>query len=491
MSICFYLNREQQPRQLTAAGDTTVLQYLRENGLVGSKEGCASGDCGACTAVLAEVTSAGKLHYTPINTCIAFMSAVQHKLLISVEGLATNGTLHPVQNAMVDAHGSQCGFCTPGFVMSLFALYKKSPAPVTSTVVAESIAGNLCRCTGYRPIIQAGLALCASKNDNDFYAVEEQTIVARLQQLAQMDTPLTKHTQVKNDLYIANTVNELIDLKQQHPQAVLVAGATDLALQVTLNEHPLPIKIDISRVAEYRTIIEYDDHWAIGAAVTVAEWMEYFADIFPNLSPYLHRFGSVPIRQRATLGGNIANASPIADCPLPLIALGGEIILSTAEQERRLLLEEFYLNYKETVLATDEWISTIILPKPTAPFIFKTFKVSKRIEDDISTVAAAFYWQLEDDKTILQTRLVYGGMAATPIRARRAEQHLSKQTFNESNIEAAAATIAQELTPISDARGSCHYRLQVAAALLRRAYLETTQPLARIEAPIEEHSHAN
>lgn len=484
MQIQFYLNREQQPRRLVPEKDATVLHYLRDGnsgaGLRGSKEGCNSGDCGACTAVLAQRGGDGRLRYTPINTCIALMSSLHNSLLITVDGLADggeDGKLHPVQAAMVEEHGSQCGFCTPGFVMSLFAMSKHRP-PAAEGSVADAIAGNLCRCTGYRPIVSAGMKLLAAPPAADYYDQQQAQIAARLAALAQQDAPPPESNA---DIAIARSAAELKALYQKHPQARLFAGATDLALEINLQKKQLPLKIDISRVSDYRDCRDDGGQWTLGATATIAECMDFFAARLPAMLPYLKRYGSQPIRARATVGGNIGNASPIADMPPPLLALAADIALTNGSNARQLPLADFYLDYKKTALAAGEWISAVTFPAPPAGSVFKVFKISKRIEDDISIVAAAFYWRIGSGNVVEEARLAFGGMAAIPKRAHHAEQAFIGHAWSEQTAAAAAQALAQDFTPLSDMRGSDRYRLQAAGGLIKRAYLETQGELPRIE----------
>ena len=465
--IRFFLNRETTMRTVRATPTITVLEYLRTNGFVGSKEGCAAGDCGACTAVLAE-NHAGRLRYTPINTCICFMSALDGKLLISVDGLANGDHLHPVQEAMASEHGSQCGFCTPGFVMSLFAITKHPPTDNTRESIAERLAGNLCRCTGYLPIFRAAGKLLAKPIHDDF---NDDDILRRLE-------TITSTAQDNDDIYIAHSDSQLAEIRRQHPDARLLGGGTDLALELTQREQILGQTIDISRLDN--TFQDDGDCWRIGAAATVDNLLQFCTTHLPVMVPFLKRFGSPPIRARATIGGNIGNASPIGDLLPPFIALNASLHLTNGDKQRQLPLEDFFLGYKKTALQADEWISAVRLPKPPPDTVFKVYKISKRLEDDISAVCGAFSWRMNGNK-ICDVRLAFGGMAAIPKRALQCEQTFTNATWTEETFAQAVAALMTDFTPLSDMRASANYRLRAAGGILQRAYWETQQSLPRIE----------
>ncbi|MBW8189799.1 xanthine dehydrogenase small subunit [Neiella marina] len=458
--------------------DTSLLQLLRQQQLTGTKEGCASGDCGACTVMVID-----GCHKTPnvkaINSCICPVSSLQNQQVVTVEGLSQGpaSELHPTQQAMVECHGSQCGFCTPGFVMSIAALKAKRPdlasAPLEQQrqAVLDAISGNLCRCTGYRPIVAAG---CQSleKPAQPFNFVHGNDSSA----------PCSSTTSVQKADQTYLQPNSEVALQQamtNYPSARLIAGGTDLMLEVTQQFQPIEQLIDISQVAELTQTTFGDDTILIGAAVTYTELEQQFAELAPEFVALLHRLGSRQIRNRGTLGGNICNASPIADTPPVLLALNAQLhLVNAAGQRRQLPLSEFYLGYKQTAMAADEYLAAIEVRRAALNQPIRLYKVSKRYEDDISAVMAAFSLTPEGQLTI-----AFGGMAATPIRAVITEKSLqlgADGQFDPSMVTAATVTLANEFSPLSDVRASADYRTQVAANLLKKACLELCQPALAI-----------
>lgn len=418
----------------------TLLTWLRERRrLVGTKEGCAEGDCGACTVVLADLDAAGELRYQPVNSCILCLGALEGKEVITVEGLKGD---HPVQRAMVDCHGSQCGFCTPGFVMALYAHYKTNDG----TAPADAIAGNLCRCTGYRPILDAAERACA-------LAEPPREDDARL---AQLKTLPRDSTLLDGRFFIPSTVEELARFLMEHPQATILAGGTDVGLWITKQHRDLGHVAYVGRVAELRRITTEE----IGAAATYAEAYEALAAIHPDIGELLRRLGAVQVRAAGTLGGNIANGSPIGDSMPVLLALGASLTLQRGSQTRQVPLDEFYTGYRKSVLQSGEFIRSIRIPKLQKGARFAVYKLSKRFDQDISAVCAAFHISSE------KTRFAFGGMAATPARAPKAEAAWSK------GIDAACAALAEDFKPISDMRASSWYRLAAAQGLLRKFHAQ-------------------
>ncbi|SEI79703.1 xanthine dehydrogenase small subunit [Pseudomonas sp. NFR16] len=479
--IQFLLNQELKTEHALDP-NLTVLNYLREHvHKSGTKEGCASGDCGACTVVVGELSTDEQgqdhLSYRSLNSCLTFVAALHGKQLISVEDLKHQGRLHSVQQAMVDCHGSQCGFCTPGFVMSLFALQKNSSQTDSDqekqAQAREALAGNLCRCTGYRPILAAAGQACGGQRQPDQFDARQAQTIARLKSIRPQQTAELNSGDKR--CLVPLTVADLADLYDAYPQARLLAGGTDLALEVTQFHRTLPVMIYVGNVADMKKIEHLEDRIEIGAATALTDCYEALSSEYPDFGELLHRFASLQIRNQGTLGGNIGNASPIGDSPPLLIALGAKIVLRKGETTRTLALEDYFIDYRVTARQESEFIEKIIVPRASVKQAFRAYKVSKRLDDDISAVCAAFRLQVENG-AIVDARAAFGGMAAIPKRAVHCEQALIGQPWTSATIERACHALEQDFTPLTDFRASKEYRLLSAQNLLRKYFIELQTP---------------
>lgn len=464
---------------------TTLLTYLREQlHHTGTKEGCAEGDCGACTVVIAEPED-GQLRFRSVNSCIQFVPTLDGKALFTVEGLkmANQGKLHPVQQAMVDCHGSQCGFCTPGFIMSLFALYKNQDS-ASRQDIDDALSGNLCRCTGYRPIIDAAHKMYElgqgyqgdDKAANSLLipgpreAAEE--IMAGIDAIKDDDSLMLEN----HGRYFAPLkLDEFAELYQQNPAATILAGGTDVGLWVTKQYRELPMILYIGNVGELKRLEVGKEYIEIGAAVSLTDAFAALLQHYPELNEFARRFASPPIRNSGTLCGNIANGSPIGDSMPALISLNASLLLRRGKELRELPLDEFYIAYQQTALEQGEFIEAVRIPLPVSNHVFRSYKVSKRFDQDISALCVAIKLEIQDGK-VEDIRICYGGMAAIPLRANKCELALKGQDWSENTLENALAELANDFQPLSDMRATSDYRMKVAANLLKRFYLETTDP---------------
>ncbi len=449
---------------------TTLLDYLRlQERRVGTKEGCAEGDCGACTVALGRVRD-GRVHYEPFNACILLLGQIDGAELVTVEDLAANGELHPVQSAMVESHGSQCGFCTPGIVMSLFTLYHEGEQTLSRESVNDALAGNLCRCTGYRPIADAALQACGRQPDDTFAQSMEQTVQGLTRLADGQDVFIGDETR-----FFAAPASEasLAALYAQHPDATLVAGCTDVGLWITKGMAEIEKIIWLGRVAGLDLIEDGTEALSIGATVTHAEVYPSLARIDPDLGELMRRFGSAQVRASGTVGGNIANGSPIGDLAPALIALGAELELHQGESIRTIPLDNFFIAYRRQDRLPGEFVSRVSVPKLKAGEVFRAYKISKRFDEDISAAMGAFRFTL-DGRRIAEARVAFGGMAATPKRATETELALVGLSLDEpASWGEAMAAIARDYQPLDDHRASAAYRSTVARNLVFKALSET------------------
>lgn len=457
----FLLN--QQPVMLENVDpNLTVLNWLRNDRLrCGTKEGCASGDCGACTVVLGSVED-GKIRYQSANACLLLVGQLHGKQLLTVEDLADSGELHPVQRTLACGHASQCGFCTPGIVMSAFAMHKNG-AKADSATVAHQLGGNLCRCTGYRPIVEAAMRILSESCADKFDTQEAQT-VAQLQALGEPTDEC---------LLMPETLDALAESYAQYPQARLLAGGTDLNLLVTQAHQRHSPLISLGRLEELRGIERQGNRLLIGAMTTLDTLQQQLKEPIPAFSEMLDRFASQQVRNQGTLGGNIANASPIGDCAPALLALDARLRLRCGAQTRDVALTDFFIGYRKTVMQPGEFISHILIGDVTLSRNLQLWKVSKRREDDISSVFAAINLEVSDG-VVSRARIAFGGLAATPARAVECEAAWVGRAVNRDTLNAACAALAEDFSPLSDARASAEYRLQVAKNLLKRYFLHMT-----------------
>lgn len=462
------------------APDETLLDFLRlRRSLRGSKEGCAEGDCGACTVLIGKLVN-GQLVYESVNACIRFLGSLGRTHVVTIEHLkGSDGKLHPVQQAMVDFHGSQCGFCTPGIVMSLYALWMQNPLP-SDGAIEKALQGNLCRCTGYEAIVRAARAVSSyGESERDPLAAERRTIAARLAALA--DGARVEIGDGDKRLVVPADVDDFAAVLEAEPKATVVAGSTDVGLWVTKFMRQIAPAVFIGGLDGLRGISEEENVITVGAGVTYTEAFGALSHRIPPLGALIDRIGGEQVRNMGTIGGNIANGSPIGDTPPPLIALGATLTLRKGKARRTIALEDFFVAYGKQDRQPGEFVEAVHVPVPDAASHFAVYKVSKRRDEDITSALGAFHLTLDDAGKVATIRIAYGGMAATPKRALGVEAALIGKPWNEPTVEAALAAYDEDFTPLTDMRASAAYRSLAAKNLLRRFLAETSGTSAPVQ----------
>ncbi len=449
------------PMHLQGASPTqTLLSYLRDHQFVGTKEGCGDGDCGACTVVLIGTSAEGQPHYQAVNSCLLPVGALGGRNIYTVQGIATE-TLHPIQQAMVELGGSQCGYCTPGFIMSLFAAY------YNGQLDDSSVEGNLCRCTGYLPIRRAAQQLATHNHPVDDFSQQLEQATGQLN--------FTAYSAQDQHFYRPTDLQTVLELLQTHPEATLVAGSTDLGLEMSWYRHYYPMIIALEGVTDLLQLVETDTAVTIGAALPLSHIEDHLRGRFPSLDTMLQWFAARQVRNRATLGGNLGTASPIGDMSPVLMALEATVEVAGITGRRTIPIADFFKGYRVTELRPGEVIVSVTIPKTYPPRIRRlsqSYKVGKRGADDISIVAAAYTVDVDDQGQVVHARLAYGGVAATPIRALAVEDWLVGKPWIHSTVLAAKAQLNTVFTPLSDLRGSADYRRRLVANLFEKFFVD-------------------
>jgi xanthine dehydrogenase small subunit len=449
----------------------TLLDFLRiDRNLRGTKEGCAEGDCGACTVLVGRLLD-GQLKYETVNACIRFVGSLDGCHVVTVDSLAVpGGPLHPVQQAMVDTHASQCGFCTPGFVMSLYGLWMENPKPSVEEI-EKALQGNLCRCTGYAAIIRAAEAISIIGDlDRDPLVLEREAVSRQLEALK--DGKRVVIGEGVERFVLPASVDDLAEIYQAEPKARIVAGSTDVGLWVTKFMRDISPVLHLSHLDELRRIAVDATGITLGAGVSYSESYPVLTEHFPQLTELWDRIGGQQVRNMGTIGGNIANGSPIGDTPPALIALGASVILRKGKERRKVPLESFFIEYGRQDRQPGEFVEAVRIPFLNGNARFAVYKITKRLDEDISAVCGAFRLTFDDSGKIADAVIAFGGMAGTPKRAEIAEAALNGADWNEATIQVAMDALVADYTPLTDWRASAEYRLLVAKNLLRRFYLE-------------------
>ena len=470
-TIQFLLNDNIIERTDVSATET-LLDFLRlDRKLRGTKEGCAEGDCGACTVLVGQLFN-GQLKYESVNACIRFVGSLDGCHVVTVEALAgADGSLHPVQQAMVDTHASQCGFCTPGFVMSLYGLWMQNPQPTTREI-EKALQGNLCRCTGYAAIIRAAESVSAVGDlKNDPLVAERARVTEQL--LALKDSKRVVAGEGKQQLILPANVDDFADVLENNPGATIVAGSTDVGLWVTKFMREIGPVIFLSHLNELRQISEGVDALTLGAGVSYTDAYPVIIRHFPQLTELWNRIGGEQVRNMGTIGGNVANGSPIGDTPPALIGLGAKVLLRKGKIRRSVAIEDYFIEYGKQDRSPGEFVEAIQIPYLGADDLYGVYKISKRLDEDISSVCGAFRMGLDERGRVNSAVIAFGGMAGTPKRAKAVERALTGAVWDEGTIEKAIAAFSDDFVPLTDWRASAEYRLLVAKNLLRRFYLET------------------